>query len=246
MLRDGIQFSSCDSAVVVRNAIHDIGLEASVSHRAGIVVNPGNFNVYVHDNYITDVDVLLSALSGDTGTGAMYFYSNFAKQRETILTATPNQFVFMNVEDLDYDYQFFNNTIICPDVAIAPVTIQRGTGESYDFTFAGNVISTGGSDQTTYPELRRVGTHDETDWLVSNTWERTADEDDLLLDLNYKPASVSSPVFGSGFDWNTRFPGVFLTNELYRDLEGYILRSGVSKTGTLTSGAYSGSVKIWE
>lgn len=247
MLRDGIQISSCDSAVIVRNTIHDIGHEASTSHRSGIQINPGNFNVYVNSNYVTDVDVFLAAQSGDTGTGSLYTYSNFAKQRDTILTATPNQFVYHNVNDLDFNYHFFNNTIICPDVAIAPVTIERSSGgESYDFTFAGNVISTGGTDQATYDELRIVGTHDQTDWYVSNTWERTADEADLFLDSEYKPVSISSPAFNSGFDWSSRFPGIFLTLQRNRDLEGYTLKSGVSKTGTLTSGAYSGSVNIWK
>ena len=248
--RDGVQVSSSNYCEIFRNTISHTGEEANASHISGISWNDGNLTSYIYNNHVTETDLFISGQNGSTGTGNYYIFCNYAKQRDTILAGTGNQFAYLAVDNADCDYHFFNNTLICPDVSVAPVAIQHnnlaGGFECLNFTFAGNVISTGGTDQAIWPELRRVNTPaDTSNWFIDNTWVRTASEATLELDVDGKPDARTSPAYGSGFDWSVRFVGVdFFGGQ--RDLEGFVLKTGNSPATGLgfTSGAYANH-PIW-
>jgi hypothetical protein len=246
--RDGTQWASTDGYQIFRNTIKNTGEEANASHISAFSLNDGNATGYVYQNHVDSTDLFISAQSGATGSGNHYIFSNFGRQRETILAGTGNQFAYLALDSAVVDYHFVNNTIVSPDVSVAPVAIQHNVvsfAESENFTFAGNVISTGGTDQATWPELRRVNTPSNTsNWFISNVWERTADEADLLLDAEYKPDTVASPAFGGGFDWSTRFSDSMPSEQ--RDIDGYALKTGTSPDLGLgwTAGAYSG-ITLW-
>lgn len=247
--RDGIQVASSDYCEIFRNTISYTSEEESDQHLSAISWNDGNLTSYIYNNWVEECDMFISGQNGSTGTGDYYIFCNFARQRDTILAGTGNQFVYLAVDNANCDYHFFNNTIICPDVVEAPVTIQHnnvGSFQCLNFTFAGNVISTSGNDQATWPELRRVNTPGDTSgWYIDNVWRRTADEAQLQLDSSYKPNARTSPAYGAGFDWSVRFVGVdFFGGQ--RDLEGFVLKTGNSPTSGLgfTAGAYANH-PIW-
>lgn len=246
--RDGIQWASADYWEIFRNRIFETGEEANASHISAFSLNDGNGTGYLYQNYVDSTDLFISAQSGATGSGNHYIFSNFGRQRETILAGTGNQFAYLALDSAVVDYHFVNNTIVSPDVSVAPVAIQHNVvsfAESENFTFAGNVISTGGTNQATWPELRRVNTPSNTsNWFISNVWERTADEADLLLDAEYKPDTIASPAFGGGFDWSERFTDSMPSEQ--RDIDGYVLKTGTSPDTGLgwTAGAYSG-ITLW-
>ncbi len=224
--RDGIQVGSSDYCEIFQNIIRDVGEEANSSHNSAISWNGGNLDSFIYQNYAENCDTFTSAQNDDTGTGDYYFYSNFAKQRSSPLSGSMNQFLFLNVEGATCDFHIFNNTFICPAVVVAPVCIQHdnvGTYESLNFTFAGNVISTGGTNQSTWLELRRISTPSNTsNWYISNTFRRTASESELLINLtNGTLTSEASPAFSAGFDWAGRFSGVTFPGGLNRDRIGY-------------------------
>jgi hypothetical protein len=239
--RDFIQYSSSDSSLVVENyGIHN-ALEASSSHTSAVSFNDGNRgDNFVAFNYFEEIEMFTSAQNGFTGDGNYYFYSNFAKQRSTALI-TLNQFLFLKIEaNIACHYTVTNNTFICPDVVVAPVCLQHDLGGTYfdaNFKYAYNVMSTSGTDQSPYAELRRIGTPSSSaGWLVDNIWRRTADESELLLDAGYRPASTSSPAFGGGGDVSSfgyLFPNI--------GVEGDTLLVNRGGSGTdFTAGAFSG------
>lgn len=243
--RDGIQWASTDYFEIFRNRITNVGEEANASHISAFSLNDGNLTGRVYQNYVEEADLFMSAQNGDTGTGNYYVYSNYGKQRDPILAGTGNQFVYFAVDDADCDFHFFNNTIKCNAVVVAPVAIQHnnlgGGFECLNFTFAGNLISTSGTDQATWPELRRVNTPANTSgWFIDNVWRRTADEAQLKIDsLNYyRIDSITSPAFNSGFDWETRFASVFDVSN--HDRFGY----STNVNSGYTAGADAGYIKF--
>ncbi len=247
--RDGVQVASSNYCEIFRNTISYTGEEANASHISAVSWNDGNLTSYIYNNWVEETDLFMSGQNGGTGTGEYYIFCNYAKQRSTILAGSGNQFVYLSVDSANCNYHFFNNTLICPAVTVAPVAIQHNDVANFqclDFTYVANVMSTGGTDQATWPELRRVNTpSDTTNWYISNTWVRTASEANLELDANYKPNARTSPAYGSGFDWSVRFVAVdFFGGQ--RDLEGFVLKTGNSPATGLgwTSGAYANH-PIW-
>jgi hypothetical protein len=245
--RDGIQWASTDYFEIFRNDVRRTGQfdNTDGSHISAFSLNDGNLTGYVYQNYVEDADAFLSGQNGATGTNANYYiFSNYGKQRDPILYGSGNQFLYLAVDSAACDYHVFNNTFVCSAVVVAPVAIQHnnvGTFECLNFTFAGNVILTSGTNQSTWLELRRVNTPaDTSNWFISNTWRRVADESQLQLDTSYVPDEITSPAYGSGFDWSDRFVGVDFPTEGQRDYHGYSLKVGNSPESGLgwTSGAY--------
>lgn len=240
--RDGIQVASSNYAEIFRNNIYRVGQEANASHISGISWNDGNLDAFIYQNYAEDCDMFLSGQSGSdaTLTGEYYIFSNYAKQRDPILAGSGNQFLYLAVDDAVVNYHVVNNTFVCTDVVEAPVTMQHnnvGVADSPDFTFAYNVILTSGNDQAIYPELRRVNTPaDITNWLITNTWRRVANESELGLDASYNIDDITSPAFAAGATWATRFPAVTFPSALNRDRLGYSTYVNLGYTAGADSG----------
>lgn len=238
--RDGFQITLSTSLEAHDNWIDTVGLEANASHNSIISFNPGNQNSFIYRNAGQNSATFTSAQNGETGAGEYHFYSNRYIQG-TFPGSTPNQGMFLNVEDISCNFHVYNMTMKCPDVVIAPVCIQYdnpSTAVSLDFTFAGNAISSGGTNQSFNNFLRTVNTAttDRTGWLADNVAERTADEADLKLDLTtWRPNDATSPIFGGGFDWDARFGAGFVKGG-QRDMDGYSL----TVNAQLSAGTFSG------
>src|SRR5690606_37744104 len=97
--RDGIQVSSSDYCEIFRNTISYTGEEANASHISAISWNDGNLTSYIYNNWVEETDLFLSGQNGSTGTGDYYIFCNYAKQRDTILAGTGNQFVYLAIDN---------------------------------------------------------------------------------------------------------------------------------------------------
>jgi hypothetical protein len=202
--RDFIQFTSTTGAIVICNYGRNNALEANSSHNSAISFNDGNRGIaYVARNYFEDVEMFSSLQNGFTGNGNYHFYANYCRQRSTV-TTNPNQFFFINYEDqIACHVEIFNNTFICADVNNNPFGVQFDAPSTFpDATLkiAYNAISTGGSNDSPYDEIRDVGTlpSDRSGWTISNTFRRTASESQLILTQTYRPGTSGSPVFNAG------------------------------------------------
>jgi hypothetical protein len=237
-----IQFTGTTSALIANNYGNNSGLQGTNGQNQAISQNDGNRgNSYILRNYFENCDMFLVITNGYQGTGNHYYVGNVAIQRASVLSGSLNQFVFYNIEnEASCHVVFANNTFKCPDVVIAPVCIQHDDGADFSdptFGFYNNVISTGGTNQTTFPELRRVGNPGAGTggYNISNTWERTADEADLKLNNLWRPHDITAPLFNAGISLSG------LSLPLDGDIDGQTL----NVNGGYSEGAFSGG-KLFE